>query len=162
MCSGRFRQQGFTLLELVLVVVVMGLAVAISYPALSRGTVAFHLRATGRDVLNCMRYAREKAITEQTVTRVVVDRNGQKIILTDEYGEGSRTYSMPRDVKIERVVFVGQEVFDAPLVIRFLPNGSAESAEILLKSETGGLLKIVTDPITGGARILSDKVARIS
>lgn len=160
MHSKCIRQEGFTLLELIIVVIVAGLAVAVSYPALFRGTVAFHLRATGRDVLNCLRYAREKAITEQALTRIVVDKTAQKIFLTDELGEGSRTYSLPRDVKIERMMLAGQEVFESPMVIRFLPNGSAESAEILLRSDTGGVLKVVTDPITGGARILSDRDVR--
>ena len=41
------------------------------------------------------------------------------------------------------------------MVIRFLPNGSSDSGEVLLKSEAGSFLRIISDPITGGARIES-------
>jgi prepilin-type N-terminal cleavage/methylation domain-containing protein len=147
--------QGFTLLEIIIVTAIIAFAVAVTYPALSRGTVAIHLRTTGRQVLNTMRYAREKAITEQKVMKVWADRESQKIMLTDEFGDGAKTYPMPKDVKIQRVAMFGQEIVDGPLIIRFLPNGSAEDAEIVLQSRNGGLLRVITDPITGGARILS-------
>jgi hypothetical protein len=41
------------------------------------------------------------------------------------------------------------------LRIRFLPNGSSDNAEILLNSDRGSVLRIVTDPITGGAKIVT-------
>jgi Tfp pilus assembly protein FimT len=144
---------GFNLLELVIVVLLIGLTVAVSFPALSRGTAAFHLRATGRDVLSTLRYAREKAITEQKTMKVTVDQETQKVILSDEVGDGSRAYSLPRDVKIQQVWLAGQELREGPLMIRFMPNGSCDNAEVLLISDKGGLLKVVTDPITGGARV---------
>ena len=151
------REKGFTLLELVVVLVVIALAIAISYPSLSRGTSALHLRSVGRDVLNSLRYARERAITEQTVMRVTVNKGERKITLTDDYGEGSRTFVLPDDVRIQSMVLAGQEVREGPLVVRFLPNGSATEAEILLQSVTGGALRIVADSITGGARVVVEQ-----
>jgi general secretion pathway protein H len=152
--ASRRGDQGFSLLEIIIVIVVMALAMAIAYPSLSRGTASLHLRSAARHVLNTMRYAREKAITEQSELRIVAEREGQKITLTDAYGEGSRTYVLPSEIRMERLALAGQEILEGPLVVRFLPNGSAEHAEILLRSEKGGILRVVTDPITGGARIL--------
>ncbi len=149
------RNQGFTLLELMIAVLVIALALAVSYPSLSRGSAALHLRATGRDVLNIFRYAREKAVTEQTGMRVTVDRQKQELVLSDSLGDASRRYVPPKDVKIERTTLAGNEVADGPMVIRFLPNGGSDNAEILLKSDTGSILRIISDPITGGARIES-------
>jgi Tfp pilus assembly protein FimT len=136
-----------------MVILIVSLALGISYPALSRGTAAFHLRATGRDILNTLRYAREKAITEQKIMKVTVDPAAQKIILSDEVGDGSRVYVLPPDIRIQQVFLVGQELRDVPLVIRFMTNGSSESAEILLMSNKGGMIKVVTDPLIGGARV---------
>jgi general secretion pathway protein H len=149
----RRSPEGFSLLELILVVLVMSVAVGISIPVLSRGSASFHLRATGRDIVNTVRYAREKAITEQRELKVVADRENQKLMLTDAYGDGQRTLALPKDMRMERFVLAGQEVAEGPLTIRFLPNGSAEKAEILLKSEAGAFLRVLTDPITGGARV---------
>ena len=149
----RDREQGFTLLELLIVVLVITLALAVAYPSLSRGTSSIHLRSTARDVLNTFRYAREKAVTEQTGMRVTVDQAKQELVLTDDFGDGSRTYVLPKDVKIQRMSLAGNEVAQGPLLVRFLPNGSSENIEVLLKSDTGSYLRVVTDPITGGARV---------
>jgi general secretion pathway protein H len=149
------QESGFTLLELLMVVLVIALALAVSYPSISRGSTALHLRATGRDVLNTLRYAREKAVTEQTGMKVTVDRQKQELVLSDDLGDGGRKYLPPNDVKIQRVALAGNEIVDGPMVIRFLPNGSSDRAEILLKSTAGSFLRIISDPITGGARIES-------
>ncbi len=149
----RFVDQGFTLLELIMVVLIIALVLTVSIPSLSRGSASIHLRSTARDVLNTFRYAREKAVTEQVGMKVTVDREKQTLVLTDDLGDGSRTYTMPKDVKIQHIALGGTEIMQGPLTIRFLPNGSSESAEILLKSDSGSILRIVSDPITGGARI---------
>ena len=141
------------MLELVIVVLIIALVMTVSYPSLSRGAASIHLRATSRDVLNAFRYAREKAVTEQIGMKITVDRENQKLILTDFLGDGSRSYILPQDVKIERMALAGNEVTDGAMSVRFLPNGSAESAEIILKSKYGSVLRIMSDPITGGARI---------
>ncbi len=154
---GARHNRGFTLLELILVLFVLVLVAAISYPSLSRGTAAFYLRGTGRDVLNTLRFAREKAITEQTAMTVLADRQAGKVVLATELGDGAREYSLPGDVRIRRLVTGGAEVLEGPLVIRFLPNGSCDDAAIELESSTGGRVLIVTDPITGGARILEQE-----
>jgi len=147
------RSRGFTLIELLMVMLVVALVLAVSYPSLSRGAGVIQLRTAARDVLNVFRYAREKAVTEQTGMRVVVDREKQQVILTDDLGEGPRRYVPPRNVRIERIALAGTEIAEGPMIIRFLPNGSAESAEVLLRSSTGSSMRVFTDPITGGARI---------
>lgn len=151
------RQQGLSLLELVMVLLVISLAVAISYPALSRGTKALHLRTSGRDLLNTFRYARERAITEQTVMRVVIDRESGRVTLSDEIGADGRSYLLPESISVQGLMLEGAVVSEGPLIVPFLPNGSSLEAEVLLQSDTGGIVRIVTDPITGGARILSDR-----
>jgi prepilin-type N-terminal cleavage/methylation domain-containing protein len=148
-------RQGFTLLEIMLVLLVIVLVMSVAYPSLSRGTAMLSLRTTGRDVLNAFRYAREKAITEQTGMQVIVDRENQKIRLTDDFGEGTREYLLPEKVRIQRVTLAGAETAEGPVVVRFLPNGSSDTAEILIQSETGAYLRIISDPISGGACIRS-------
>jgi prepilin-type N-terminal cleavage/methylation domain-containing protein len=148
-----YKSHGFTLLELLIVVLIIALVLAVSYPALSRGSIALHLRTTARDVLNTFRYAREKAVTEQTGMRVTVDKENQKLILANDLGDGSREYVLPHDVKIQRIALAGNAIEEGSMIVRFRPNGSSDKAEILLQSGTGSLLRIVSDPITGGARI---------
>jgi len=132
-----------------MVLLIIGLAAGLSYPSLRRGTIAFHLRATGRDVLNHLRYAREKAITEQKEMTVTIDRDAQTVILSDAAGEERKIMTLPEDVKVVEMRMVKQEIMEGPLVTRFLPNGSAEDAEIVLKADNGGEIRLMIDPITG-------------
>lgn len=132
---------------------VITLVFAVSYQSLSRATAALSLRTTGRDILNTLRYAREKAVTEQAAMRIVVDQDNQSLKLTDDFGEGNRQYLMPETVRIRSVVLNGSESTSGSSTIRFLPNGSSDIAEILIESKTGAYLKIVSDPLTGGACI---------
>jgi len=147
-------ESGFTLLEVVLVVMIIAIVLGLSYPAISRGNAIFRLRSTGRDLVNTIRIAREKAVTEQVVMMVTVDRQNQKILLTDEVGEGERVYALPQEIRFERLVLEGKELLDGPLAIRFLPNGSAEDAVVEIVSDKGARLRVITDGITGGARVM--------
>ena len=144
---------GFNLLEIILAMFIIGLVMAVSFPALMRGNSTFRLHAAGRDVLSTMRYAREKAISEQMEMRLVVDREARKILLTDEAGDGERALQLPEEVSIQRMVLWGREVQQPAMAIRFLPNGSSESGELFLASKKGIVVRIITDPITGSARL---------
>lgn len=166
--GARWRNGGFTLVEIVLVLLIMCLVAVITYPSIARGRTAFHLRAVGRDVIGAMRLARETAVTEQKVMVVQIDSQSQRVTVSDEVGDGARSMSMPSDVRIEGVPrakggdsAAPAQANQAPLLIRFLPNGSAESALMVLVADTGASLKIATDAITGSARVVPDQGAKI-
>ena len=136
--SARSGDRGFTLLELALVLVVMSLVAALTYPAMLRGRTAFHLRAVGRDVIGSLRFARETAVTEQKVMMVQVDSQAQRLTVSDDVGDGARSLAMPGDVRLEVASNSGDAVPNGQIMIRFLPNGSADDAQILLRSEYRG------------------------
>jgi len=147
-------QKGFTLLEIIVTLVVIALVIAVSYPSLSHATAMLSLRTTSRDILNTLRYAREKAVTEQTGVYVTVDQANQVLRLTNILGEGNRQYLLPDTVRIRSVMVDGVESAEGSSTVHFLPNGSSDRVEILIESRTGSYLRIVSDPITGGASIL--------
>jgi len=147
------RGRGFTLLELLMVVMVLGFVMVLSYPSLTQGSAALRLRATGRDVLNTFRRAREKAVTEQTGMEVAIDRGKQTLLLRDIFGKDNGVYTLLQDVKIRRMVLAGTEIRENIMTVRFSPNGSSDRAEVLLESKRNSFLRVITDPITGGARI---------
>jgi prepilin-type N-terminal cleavage/methylation domain-containing protein len=148
------RERGFTFLEIILVLTIMTLAMALTYPAFLRSRNAFHLRAVGRDVMNAIRVARESAVTEQKTMLLTIDNQNRKFVVSDDIGEDAREYHPPDDVAIVALdPATGEELKD-PLAIRFLSNGSSESAQVLVRSETGAWLKIELDPITGSGQMI--------
>ena len=147
-------QKGFTLVEVIITLLIITLVLAVSYPSVSRATTSLSLRTTGRDILNTLRYARQKAVTEAMGMQVTVDRENQMLRLTNDLGEGNRVYILPDNVRIQRVFMGGSETYEGVSTVRFLPNGSSDKAEILLESRNGSYLRIVSDPLTGGATIV--------
>lgn len=152
-----WRNGGFSLLELILVLLVVSLVMAIAYPSMSRGRTAFHLRAVARDVINALRVAREAAVTEQKSMQVVIDSRAQEVTVSDDVGEGARTYRLPDDIKVSGLTSRGEEELQGLFVVRFSSNGSCDNAQIVLKADSGAEVKIIVDPLIGSARILSNQ-----
>lgn len=155
--DARRHAPGFTLLELILVLVVMSLVLAVAYPSMSRGKTAFHLRAVGRDLISSIRAAREAAVTEQRVMQVLIDTQDQQVTVSSDVGEDPRVFKVPGDIQMQILTPAGEPVEPGTLIIRFLPNGSSDDALIAIKAETGAALKIALDPIMGSARILANE-----
>jgi prepilin-type N-terminal cleavage/methylation domain-containing protein len=154
---GNSGNRGFTLLELILVLLIISMVLAVSYPALTRGSAGISLRTTGRDVLATFRFARDTAVTQQIGMHLAIDRRNRELILTDSIGDGVRRYVLPADVEISRFASDRTEIFDDVLTLRFFPNGSADSVEVLLRSSSGSLLRIISDPITGTVGMKTDQ-----
>lgn len=149
-----FGENGFTLLELMVVVLILALVLGVSYPSMERGSSILNLHTASRDVLNTFRFAREKAITEQTTMLLVVDRGERKLELANIFGEPMRNYTLPRGVNIQRMVRSGSEVQDNIMTIRFAPNGNLENVGIRLATDAGSRrMQIISDPLGGGARM---------
>jgi prepilin-type N-terminal cleavage/methylation domain-containing protein len=153
------QNSGFTLLELIVVLLVIVLSLSVIFPSLSKGSASLHLKSCSRDILNTFRYAREKAITEQSGTLVMVEKAQQDhngiVTVSNSVGDVYGTpYQMPKDVQIFRIALAGNET-DGPMIVRFLPNGSADNATVLLRADNGLQLRIISDPTTGGGHIES-------
>ena len=150
----RHFQQGFTLLELIVVVLIICLVLGISYPSMQRGSSMLNLQSASRDVLNTFRFARLKAVSEQTTMLLVINRDERKFELANFLGEATRAYTLPNGVSIQRMERAGGEVTENVMTVRFAPNGNLENVGIRLASESGGRrMQIISDPLGGGARV---------
>jgi len=147
------NESGFTLLELIVVVLIIALFCGIGYPALSRGTKMLSLQTACRDVLNTFRYARERAVSEQRTLLLLIDRGEGRFELANILGEPMRAYTLPSGVKIQYMERAGSEVQDTVMAIRFAPNGNLENVGIHLATDRGSKMQIISDPLGGGARM---------
>ncbi len=71
--SGRQLGSGFTLLELIMVIVILGVAAAILVPQLNVGAERVRLVTAARSVVQASRYARAMALQHQAETEVFID-----------------------------------------------------------------------------------------
>ena len=142
------RQSGFSLLELVVILVLVGVAVTLILPSFTTGFKGLELEITGRDLIVEMKRARSEAIGKQKVFRILLQTD--RYVLADDFQVPIRTSELPEGVVLES----DQEKL--PLKVSFYANGRSSGAAFRLKNETGKQLRISVDPITGFAKVIRD------
>jgi type II secretion system protein H len=172
-------RSGFTLLELTVVLLILGLAAALIAPRLSGSFGRVRLKAATRDLAALCRFARAQAITGHAVLEVVVDRQTNQYWLrgpdwivsrlsgvdrapTAEDPEQpwqarlrqARVRALPAGVRLKSVILdLGPLREDERGAIAFFPQGGSTGGEIWLGDEQGRGYRIVVDPSLGLVRI---------
>ena len=145
---------GFSLVELLVVLVIIGAAMGLLAGFTRSGLSGLHLRGSARDLVATLRYARERAVTQQVTHKVVFSMQDHKLYVADELERSRRPLQLNPDVRFRRIRIDGVDVRGRDLIgeIVFLPNGSSNPAEIVLENSRGGKMKVVTDLLTGAAK----------
>lgn len=173
------RKNGFTLLELTVVLFILALSAALIAPSFMRSFSGLQIRAAAKDVAALCRFARTQAITYQGVVEVVLDRqtNGYWLRGPDwivgrlsgiDQAATVEDPGQPREVQIRQArvrlfpagVTLKSVVLDTgPLredergTIAFFPQGSSTGGEVVLSDEKGRGYRVVIDPWIGLVRI---------
>jgi general secretion pathway protein H len=179
------KDKGFTLIELILVLVIIGFLTALVAPAITSLT-GLKLKTTARRMAAGLRYARSQAVTTGGDYQVTFNiEKGEMIIESlkekeeryyrdedgeeEEYdGEGEdedlpkrikerKTYTMPKQVKLARVVIDGEEFTEEEVWIDFYPNGSCSGGEIFLMDEKEREYRIALEFLTGIVKITEEE-----
>jgi type II secretion system protein H len=123
-------EAGFSLVELMVVVVIMGLALAASVPALREHTEDVNLTKGAREVEGSLKLARTRAVSSNTPVVVVFDIEDNTFFLfQDDDGDGNQdsgettsgTYQVPNKVTLGDVSFAQNKV-------TFQPSGAASQS----------------------------------
>lgn len=130
---------GFTLLELVLVMLVIGTVLALAAPSLSGFHRGGKLRDAGDQLLSIIRYARAQAIVNARTYRLSVDganyqltrQSAQDFVaLGNDFGQ---PFTLPEGFSLELT-----DAQNKPLDhVDFYPNGRVEPARFRIASADG-------------------------
>src|ERR1044072_7520429 len=85
----RFNKSGFTLMELVLVLVVLSVCTLIAAPSLRGFTRSRRLPNAAQEMMNIARWCRVQAITEGTTYRLNLDEEKGRYWITKDDGTGN-------------------------------------------------------------------------
>ena len=145
-------RKGFSLLELLVVLLILGLSAAIVVPSFERGLKAKEVRRSALEIAAVARSLRNRAIYESTFKRLIIH--------TSENSYEASRYSkvqLSRDVRFTGIEG-GEPLGDGLRAFVFYPNGSALGGEIGISGSEGSSYIIRLEPLTGRVAVLRGNI----
>jgi general secretion pathway protein H len=161
---------GFTLFELLVVVLIISLVSALVMPRVAASLPGVQLKSTARAVAASLRYARSKAVYESTPTMAIFDDTQKRLVVEsvenpfavaelDDIREIldrpnlANVYEFPDGVEFG-VLNDNASVEDPEMfAIIFFPRGDSTGANIVLENSRRKQYTITVDAITGTVEI---------
>lgn len=137
--------RGFTLLELVVTLFVLGLAAVLATPVIGRTTDTLRTRAEVARFAAMLRHAREQAITTNRPYRVVIDPPDRRVTIVAGEDEIRETRVLPPQFEVRPVSN------PAALSVRFEPQGVSNGGDF--RFVAGRVVyRVTVDALTGRVR----------
>lgn len=129
------RSTGFTLLELIIVIVLLALIAAIVSPRLTQRAESASERGQVRKMLAFLRSAKESAITRGETVSVRVDVEGRMAMesrspIDPEVSQEIDSISPPSGYTLSDRTLAGRSVGGDDLVIEFYPDGTTTGGTV--------------------------------
>jgi type II secretion system protein H len=157
------KTHGFSLLELMIVLVIASLMTALTVPWFSGSVSHMNLKTSARQAAATLRHARSLAASENRIYASVADIRRQTLFITkDTDGNPADDQTRSQNLKIFQPrsgVSFSADDSDFPWsgndrrVILFYPSGNSSGGKLILKNEKNQSYRILVDVITGSVRI---------
>ena len=121
------RVQGFTLIEIIAVVALIGIATTMVLVTTGTGLEAARMRAAGKELAAALRYTRTQAIVKGESQALVVNVEAR----TYE-APGRDAVELPKQLELKLLTAAQEQVSDGVGGIRFFPDGASTGGHIEL------------------------------
>jgi general secretion pathway protein H len=122
------RGRGFTMLEILVVLTLIGLIAAVTIPTFSGGVSTTALKSAAREIAAGLRLARGQAIAQRTEATLELDVAARAFrVLPDP-----RVHVLPREIEIKLYTAQRDLVSDQVGAVRFYPDGGSNGGRITL------------------------------
>ena len=169
-------RHAFTLMEMVVVVVVIGIISAMIIPEMKGTFDDALLRSTSRDLMNAFSLASSRAVSFNQSCRVQLDPQNGRYLVERQIRDGGREDFVPlKDVsgaegKLDSRIAVevrqaGEDSSEnnsddrtaeqiSPDAVSFYSDGTADAAEIWLRDRAGFQLVLQLNPVTARVQLI--------
>jgi len=167
----QYSSRGYTLLELLVVLIIISLVSALVAPKLAGSLSNLNFKTTAKRLSASLRYARSQATSEKITYGALLQIDENRLLIIADPPEVTETlhemvsneeqqiaraslvYELPSEIKIEKAVSGDGEVASGLFSIFFFPSGGSSGGEIDLVNEKGRRSKISVDFITGSVKL---------
>jgi|YelNatPaOPRAMG01_1025707.scaffolds.fasta_scaffold164808_2 general secretion pathway protein H len=150
------KKKGFSLIELFIVLLILGLSISLVAPSLSKLFNTIEFKTTVQKISSLLRYYRSEAINKGRIYRVIFDLDEAVLKIKSLDSEETISYPLPKGILIKEInpnLIVDSS--EKP-TIEFYPNGGSNGGSILLNKDNREF-KIFIHPLTGMVMIQSIK-----
>lgn len=158
------KDKGFSLLELMVVLILLSLSIALVTPSLSRFSRTVELKGAAKKVSAILRYCRSEAVNKGQVYQALFDSNLREVRVQsmaskkekDEKGEAKtseKTYSLPEGIRMKELDRSSLPYPSDIPRIEFYPSGGSNGGTILMDSPDRTGYKIHVDFLTGMVKV---------
>jgi type IV fimbrial biogenesis protein FimT len=145
------RRAGFTLLEVLVVLIIFGVTATMVYPSFTRMSRSTRANAAANVVMSDLRFLVSSASKNKQVVRLIVDGGNKRYTATDRAsGEVIRQRSFAASSTNE--IAVSSMTPSSSTTIDIFPNGTA-SAALVVTVTVASLTRTVTMTRVGAVRI---------
>ena len=153
MATKRVGQHGFTLLELLVVLVIAVLLVAVVPPLISGMSGATELRSAARQLAAGLRFARNEAVTRQREAVLTLDLSKHRFAISGD----PREIALPESLSLHLYTAQSELLDQATGNIRFFPDGSSTGGAVTVSGPKLAY-RINVDWLTGAIAIVEQEV----
>lgn len=139
---------GFTLIEILFVVIILSILIGFSIPQLKNTYKNLELNSFAREMQSYMNYLSEQAVVTQEAISLSIDKDNKKYwaTLMDEKNV-LKTVTIPDGIKLE----ISQKE------ILFYPDGSIDEVTIKLSNSLNQYVNLTTKGVFGSVKIQTEK-----
>lgn len=149
---------GFTLIELVLVLVLMGLIAGLTLPFVASTLDRIKLQSEVRQIASALQFARSEAISKKTLFTFNIDiDNNQYWLAIPKQEEATQSKPIDETVRILDYQRADETLTEGAFMILFYPQGNSSGGTLRFKSihdkDEENIYAVTIDPITGKPKI---------
>jgi len=176
--SPRQASTGFSLIELMIVLVIMSFVLALAGPTVTRGLSGLTLKTAAKKVAAALRYARSQAVNRSQPYSVIFDQEHERIVIlgipqplepdqavaaepgteaadaAEDAGQKPdiKVVALPEGITLKEIIVGGNEITATQKELAhmvFYPDGTAQGGELVLADSRNRKFRVCIAFLTG-------------
>ena len=156
-----WRNNGFTLIELIVVISLMGIIIFVAVPRFHNETMTDNTKKVARWIMITSQSLKEKSFSEQKLYTMHIDMESRQFWVTGEsmseedvLKTGQQQFLIPDDVEVLDVEFPDNNKIISGLAdICFYPDGHSDMALIHIRNDDNNQFSLIIEPFLSKVKL---------